>query len=544
MMRMGRQKDRMVGRYQLGDELGRGSSARVFKALNSETGEFVAVKQIPSSGMSKDQMSSLVSEVVLMKLLKHPNIVNYLESITTKDYLYIVLEFVENGSLASILKKFGSFTEQLVSIYIAQVLDGLTYLHEQGVIHRDIKGANVLVTRDGHVKLADFGVARLTDEQDKTQSVVGTPYWMAPETIEMSAFTTASDIWSVGCTVLELLTGVPPHFELTQMSAMYHIVNDAHPPLPEGLSDDLHDFLLRCFVKDVHLRARASELSAHPWLTSTLRSQLARCKDVSDLPEFMTHTVDHETSWLSSSEGTRGGPLEEGAPVVAGAPRRWMWPFHAGGSSARAQRQRPVALVDKQHRLAAASGTPLPGGAPPAVAVVCTNAERVSAVSPFNIDTDPPLCGFLWKRGTSALGKLSYYKRYFYLKDGALCYCSGRSDSTTHQLLEKKIPLASISSVDVSSVDRFEFNMRCDSRVYQFRSRTLRELDVWVISLRMQQQRHLGIFSERAMHAATEEAAAWKRSQLVSMVVLPTTRGGLSAVPVAGSALRRPTLLR
>ncbi|KAJ1636274.1 kinase-like domain-containing protein [Pavlovales sp. CCMP2436] len=227
MMRMGRQKDRMVGRYQLGDELGRGSSARVFKALNSETGEFVAVKQIPSSGMSKDQMSSLVSEVVLMKLLKHPNIVNYLESITTKDYLYIVLEFVENGSLASILKKFGSFTEQLVSIYIAQVLDGLTYLHEQGVIHRDIKGANILITKEGTVKLADFGVAaRVADDSDRSNSVVGTPYWMAPEIIKMSGFTTASDIWSLGCTCIELLNGEPPYFDLAPMSALYRIVQD------------------------------------------------------------------------------------------------------------------------------------------------------------------------------------------------------------------------------------------------------------------------------------------------------------------------------
>lgn len=254
----------------LGEELGRGSSARVFKALNSETGEFVAVKQISSSGMTKEQMTALASEVELMKLLKHPNIVNYLESITTKEYLYIVLEYVENGSLASILKRFGSFSEQLVSIYIAQVLDGLAYLHEQGVIHRDIKGANILITKEGMVKLADFGVAtRVADDSDRTNSVVGTPYWMAPEIIKMSGFTTASDIWSLGCTLIELLNGEPPYFDLAPMSALFRIVQDEHPPLPADISPGMRDFCLKCFEKAPELRPTAVQMTAHDWITST-----------------------------------------------------------------------------------------------------------------------------------------------------------------------------------------------------------------------------------------------------------------------------------
>jgi serine/threonine protein kinase len=118
---------------------------------------------------------------------------------------------------------------------MSQVLHGLLYLHEQGVIHRDIKGANILTTKEGLVKLADFGVATKATGLHES-SVVGTPYWMAPEVIELSGATTASDIWSLGCTVIELLDGKPPYHKLQPMPALFRIVNDDHPPFPESIS--------------------------------------------------------------------------------------------------------------------------------------------------------------------------------------------------------------------------------------------------------------------------------------------------------------------
>lgn len=118
---------------------------------------------------------------------------------------------------------------------MSQVLDGLVYLHDQGVIHRDIKGANILTTKEGHVKLADFGVATKAAGLDES-SVVGTPYWMAPEVIELSGAGTASDIWSVGSTVIELIEGKPPYHKLQPMQALFRIVNDEHPPLPASAS--------------------------------------------------------------------------------------------------------------------------------------------------------------------------------------------------------------------------------------------------------------------------------------------------------------------
>ena len=218
----------LASKYSLADEIGRGASGVVYKALNMQTGGMVAVKKVALRGESKDQLQLLQREIDLLKLLKNPYIVEYRESFNTADTLYIVMEFVENGSLQSIVRKFGQLREPLVSIYILQVLEGLHFLHEQGVIHRDIKGANILISTGGQVKLADFGVAAKMDGRLDTHanSVVGTPYWMAPEIIQMSGFTTSADIWSLGCTVVELMTGAPPYFEHQPMPALFRIVND------------------------------------------------------------------------------------------------------------------------------------------------------------------------------------------------------------------------------------------------------------------------------------------------------------------------------
>ncbi|CAI0378076.1 unnamed protein product [Linum tenue] len=239
-------------KYMLGDEIGKGAYGRVYKGLDLENGDFVAIKQVSLENIAQEDLNIIMQEIDLLKNLNHKNIVKYLGSLKTKSHLHIILEYVENGSLANIIKpnKFGPFPESLVTVYIAQVLEGLVYLHEQGVIHRDIKGANILTTKEGLVKLADFGVAtKLTEADVNTHSVVGTPYWMAPEVIEMSGVCAASDIWSVGCTVIELLTCVPPYYDLQPMPALFRIVQDDNPPIPDSLSPDITDFLRQCFKK-------------------------------------------------------------------------------------------------------------------------------------------------------------------------------------------------------------------------------------------------------------------------------------------------------
>ncbi|XP_074273788.1 MAP3K epsilon protein kinase 1-like isoform X3 [Silene latifolia] len=262
-------------KYMLGDEIGKGAYGRVYKGLDLENGDFVAIKQVSLENIAQEDLNIIMQEIDLLKNLNHKNIVKYLGSLKTRSHLHIILEYVENGSLANIIKpnKFGPFPEQLVAHYIAQVLEGLVYLHEQGVIHRDIKGANILTTKEGLVKLADFGVAtKLTEADVNTHSVVGTPYWMAPEVIEMSGVCAASDIWSVGCTVIELLTCVPPYYDLQPMPALFRIVQDENPPIPDGLSADMSDFLRLCFKKDARQRPDAKMLLSHPWIHNYRRT--------------------------------------------------------------------------------------------------------------------------------------------------------------------------------------------------------------------------------------------------------------------------------
>ncbi|CEG42848.1 ste ste11 cdc15 protein kinase [Plasmopara halstedii] len=266
---------RLVGtHYQLGAEIGRGGFGVVYGALDLRNGRSVAIKQVSLRDIDKDELLSIESEISLLRKLKHENIVKYHDTIKTQGYLYIVLEYMENGSLAQFMKKFGSLSETLVAMYITQVLRGLAYLHEQGVLHRDVKGANILTTKDGLVKLADFGVAIKLSETQKANSVVGSPYWMAPEVIEMAGWSSASDIWSVGCTIIELLTTKPPYFDLSPMSALFRIVQEDHPPLPQRMSPVLHDFIMKCFMKEPRLRASAEELLVHPWIAQIPKNKV------------------------------------------------------------------------------------------------------------------------------------------------------------------------------------------------------------------------------------------------------------------------------
>lgn len=210
---------------------------------------------------------------------------------------------------------------------MTQVLLGLQYLHDQGVIHRDIKGANILTTKDGTVKLADFGVSTstLAGGQDKEHQVVGTPYWMAPEIIQLSGASSASDIWSVGCTVIELLQGKPPYHNLAAMPALFAIVNDDHPPLPEGISAAARDFLMQCFQKDPNLRVSARKLLRHAWITGCRRAEAP----VSKAPSNFSRAVEEVKQWnkalkssqssLRASTGSEAGPSTR---FVGGTPNK------------------------------------------------------------------------------------------------------------------------------------------------------------------------------------------------------------------------------
>ncbi|KAL9051149.1 MAG: hypothetical protein Q9206_004812 [Seirophora lacunosa] len=301
--------------YQLGDCLGKGAFGSVFRALNMGTGETVAVKQVKLADLPKSELRVITLEIDLLKNLDHPNIVKYHGFVKSTESLNIILEYCENGSLHSISKNFGKFPENLVGLYMSQVLHGLLYLHEQGVIHRDIKGANILTTKQGLVKLADFGVATRTTTLHES-SVVGTPYWMAPEVIELSGATTASDIWSLGCTVIELLDGKPPYHKLQPMHALFRIVNDDHPPLPEGASPVVRDFLMQCFQKDPNLRVSARKLLKHPWIVSARRSDSV----VPKKPTQYDEAVKSVQQWNEALKSPNAGSMRKAARPASSSP--------------------------------------------------------------------------------------------------------------------------------------------------------------------------------------------------------------------------------
>ncbi|XP_010277967.1 PREDICTED: mitogen-activated protein kinase kinase kinase NPK1-like isoform X2 [Nelumbo nucifera] len=265
-------------RWRKGELIGCGAFGRVYMGMNLDSGELLAVKQVlvAANNATKDKAQAhireLEEEVKLLKNLTHPNIVRYLGTAREEDTLNILLEFVPGGSISSLLGKFGSFPESVIRMYTKQLLLGLEYLHKNGIMHRDIKGANILVDNKGCIKLADFGASKKVVELatiSGAKSMKGTPYWMAPEVILQTGHSFSADIWSVGCTVIEMATGKPPWSQQYQeVAALFHIgTTKSHPPIPEHLSPEAKDFLLKCLQKEPNLRPSTSELLQHPFVT-------------------------------------------------------------------------------------------------------------------------------------------------------------------------------------------------------------------------------------------------------------------------------------
>lgn len=278
-------------RYQLGNCIGRGQFGSVYRSLNLSSGQMVAIKRIRLSGVKEKEVRDVMREVEVLQRLSHPGIVKYEGMSRDDQFLNIVLEFVENGSLGQTLKAFGKFNERLVASYVAKILEGLHYLHSQGVVHCDLKAANILSTKNGNIKLSDFGVSlnmRAVENFAERASIgrtvlkneiAGTPNWMAPEVIKLSGASPASDIWSLGCTIIELITGKPPYSDVpNSMTVLFRIVEDPMPPMPET-SPELQDFLKLCFVKEPVLRPTAAMLFEHEWVRAGRGDLLARPQD-------------------------------------------------------------------------------------------------------------------------------------------------------------------------------------------------------------------------------------------------------------------------
>lgn len=277
----------MKSQWQKGKLIGRGTFGSVYVASNRETGALCAMKEVelfPDDPKSAESIKQLQQEINVLSQLKHQNIVQYYGSEIVEDKFYIYLEYVHPGSINKYVREHcGAITESVVRNFTRHILSGLAYLHSTKTIHRDIKGANLLVDSSGVVKLADFGMAKHLTGQVVDLSMKGSPYWMAPELMQAmiqkdnsSDLALAVDIWSLGCTIVEMLTGKPPWSEYEGAAAMFKVLKDT-PPIPETLSSEGKDFLQCCFRRNPADRPTAAMLLEHRFLKNSHLMDVPSC---------------------------------------------------------------------------------------------------------------------------------------------------------------------------------------------------------------------------------------------------------------------------
>lgn len=270
--------------FEMGVPLGRGGFATVYLAKNVRTGELVAVKRfhpvsmISPGARKKAEVTArrAVKEQRIWDGLSHKNIVSYRGCFFGENgELNLVAEYIPGWSLADHLSQITKFPEHMVACITQQIVDGLDYLHKCGVTHRDVKPANILVNPEGVIKITDFGVSSAVDVPTMTgNTVVGTPWYIAPEMIEGRPYGKSVDIWSLGCTVLELATGKRPYHNMRPHVAMFRMTQDRMPPIPKKLSPVLRDFLKTCWVWNPIERPTPANLRRHPFLATVVRPEL------------------------------------------------------------------------------------------------------------------------------------------------------------------------------------------------------------------------------------------------------------------------------
>eukprot|EP01027_Heterolobosea_sp_BB2_P017194 GEZU01024386.1.p1 GENE.GEZU01024386.1~~GEZU01024386.1.p1 ORF type:complete len:348 (-),score=102.81 GEZU01024386.1:209-1252(-) len=292
--------------------LGEGSYGKVYKSINKRNGKVYAVKVVE---YESEEFLDVQKEINILKDCKHPNITRYYASFIRDNQFWIVMELCEAGSLSdniSILDE--ALNENQIAAVCLSVLRGLHFLHSTKKIHRDIKCGNILLTRNGDVKIADFGVAKqMTNSIAKGSTVIGTPYWMAPEVIKGEEYDGKADIWSLGITAIEMAERKPPLEDIPPMRAIFMIPSRQPPTLsdPDNWSDEFNDFIFQCLKKDPSQRPTAEALLKHPFIRKVRNPQQL----LSDIIDRSQAKVQEAGGWSKMmeklDEANRGSDSDE-----------------------------------------------------------------------------------------------------------------------------------------------------------------------------------------------------------------------------------------
>uniref|UniRef100_A0A914LTH2 non-specific serine/threonine protein kinase n=1 Tax=Meloidogyne incognita TaxID=6306 RepID=A0A914LTH2_MELIC len=272
-------------KYQLIDKIGVGATGNVWTARCKFTGEVVAVKRMAFKSQPKKEM--LLTEIKVMQQYKHKNLVNYIDSyLVGADDLWVIMDFLNGGNLTDVVVK-TELDEGQIAAVLKECLLALDFLHKHSIIHRDIKSDNVLLGMDGAVKLTDFGFCAQLQPGSKRATIIGTPYWMAPEIVNKTKYNYKVDIWSLGIMALEMIDGEPPYLSETPLRAIYLIAQNGKPEIRRmaELSEEFLDLINRCLCVDPNERADTEELLNHPFIarSKSLECLIPYIKAVKDL---------------------------------------------------------------------------------------------------------------------------------------------------------------------------------------------------------------------------------------------------------------------